>query len=334
MLEHHPDRSADPKSPDIFISATSAYEVIGDAERRKHYDVTLNIDAARRLQAAQPKPQPAPAKVKPQGPASTIAADITRLTLVFSRGQHAEAEKLAHQIIKADSRQAISYAVLGDLARNRGNINEAAKMYAFAAQMDPRNPSYQQRYEELLSSNRMTVSSRRVTMEADDRQVLAPLGGFAVILLCCAYVVLMSHEAALAPAIGLVSSWTLGLVVMMFLAGVTVGASLSIGNLLDRFSMMTNNAVGRVGPALALATIAVVNFWAAGLMYLALGVTQKAFSFSTTRVVVGVAAATGMLALAAALNHSIAPSQVLLWGGNVVYMGSLCGWMVADSFKR
>jgi hypothetical protein len=89
-----------------------------------------------------------------------------------------------------------------------------------------------------------------------------------------------------------------------------------------------------MAPAVALGLIALVSYPAAGILYLVLGSTQRVFNLTTTRLMLAVGALTFALALSSfASSSSIAPGQVLLWGGNVVYMGALCGWTVADSFR-
>jgi hypothetical protein len=70
-------------------------------------------------------------------------------------------------------------------------------------------------------------------------------------------------------------------------------------------------------------------------MYVAVGVAQGSFNFSTSRLVGSVAGATVLLSAASGLSSSgLNGWQTLLWGGNLIYIGGLCGWMVADSFRR
>ena len=83
-----------------------------------------------------------------------------------------------------------------------------------------------------------------------------------------------------------------------------------------------------------LGLIAIVNFWAALILFGFLGLSQKSFNLSTTRLALSGAAATVLLAASAAAGGMMDGFQVLLWGGNLVYLGSLCGWTVADSFRR
>ncbi len=126
---------------------------------------------------------------------------------------------------------------------------------------------------------------------------------------------------------------------MLFINGVAAGVSLCLGGLLDRFSSVSTTSLGKISPAMALGTVAIVNFWAAALLYVLLGLSQKAFNFSTTRLVGAVAGIVCLAAIAAQWSwHGTRPGldwfQVLAWGGNLAYIGAICGWLVSDSFKR
>jgi ribosomal protein S21 len=346
VLVHHPDKSASRESADIFHRATEAYEILGDAERRRHYD-TVSAGEKRRVaqaenaKAQQARPQtqtqakPQPQKAGAAGSkVATVAADVTRLTLIFTRGNYVESEKLARAILNRDNRQPIPYAVLGDLARAKGNLDEAAKMYAYAAQMDPRNPIYQQRHEELVKTGRAEPKTGKSAVK-EDRVILSAMVG-ALLLVSTSLYVWVASEPAIAPAISMISTWTIGLVVMLFLAGVSIGAVMCSGNFLDRFSVSSTNSLGRVSsPILALTSVAVVNFWAAVALYAGISVAQRSFNVSHLRFVGGIAGVVVMLAIACAgSNTHYLPMQTLLWGGNIAYLGGLCGWMIADSFKR
>jgi hypothetical protein len=227
---------------------------------------------------------------------------------------------------------AIPYAVLGDLARSKGDINEAQRLYAYAAQMDPRNPVYQRRYEQLLASSRVDSSGRRAKLRSQKPEPTLPLIGAGVAVSAALYISMSTEVAVMAP-IALVSTWTLGLLILLFLCGVVTGACLSIGNFLDRFEAAATTATGRSGPTVVLGLIAIVNFWAAALLYLLIGFVQRAFNYSTTRMVAGTALVVLLLTGGAFLGGTIKPMQVFLWGGNLAYLGSLVGWLVADAFK-
>lgn len=332
VLKHHPDHSHDPKSADVLMRVVSAYEVLSDSEQRKAYDALLAARDRDRRRVSQPQPPPAENPARTARPAprqSTLTEELLRLTSLFSKSRYAEAEKLAFRILEKNPKEATPYGVLGDIARARGNLPLAINMYAHAVQADPRNRLYQQRYEELVKSE-TSVAVKTPTAAA--RQA-APFFGGAVCVVSCAYVAL-SKEAPMAPHLGLISTWTLGLVVMLFLCGVAAGASFSMAGLLDRFSSVSTTSLGKLSPSMALGTVAIVNFWAAGILYALVGISQNAFNFSTSRLVGAVAAIVCLASLAAAISDRLNPGQVLLWGGNLAYIGAICGWMVADSLGR
>jgi curved DNA-binding protein CbpA len=356
VLQHHPDRSKDPASKVIFLSITESYEILSSPEERHRYDERLKQQAERAATAKQPPPRnpPRAAAPRPAGSAQkstggresdgdsrvgsatatvpSVAEEIQRLTKLYQTGRQAEAETKARAILKRDSRQPMPYAILGDIARGRGNINEAAKMYAFAMQMDPRNALYERRYREILNRASVVSDPRKTRLEPEDKKVIIPMIGGAIVILSAIYLGL-SQEEPLFRWIPPVSTWTVSSLVSMFIAGVTVGASLSVGNLVDRYSEMSVTSTGRFSPSMALGCASMVQFWFAAALYGAIGLVQRAWNYSTTRLIIGVAAATLAMSLAACLNVSVNPVQILFWGGNVIYVGALIGWIIADAFR-
>jgi hypothetical protein len=348
VLKYHPDRSKDPRAADIFIAITESYDVINDPERRKQYDRKLMLDTLQasrnrepRVQTAHPNPPSASktskgadaTRTRTSSPhrSATITVDVTRLSVLFSRGQFGEAEKLAKKIHTQDSRQPLPYAVMAEIARSRGDLKEAEKMLALAVQMDPRNDLYRTRYEELVRDR--SVERKTAQIDYKNIEMAAPMAGAAMVLLACMYVVL-GNEAPLLPSLSLVSTWTLGLVVMVLVSGVTIGASLSIGGYLDRFNASMVNSLGKVSPILALATISIVSFWLAAALYLVMGAVQRGFNYSTNRLVGAVAGASVLFAFAAGLSQGLNSIQVLVWSGNMMYIAALCGWMSADALRK
>jgi len=335
VMQHHPDRSADPKSKSIFLAASEAYEVLGDNERRRDYDSRLEIEGKLNVRRMQAKAKAAHTAQTPSGKLAEIKLDINRLNTLYSRGNTGEAEKLALNILERDRRQPIPYAILGDLAKQRGDKKRAITMYANAIQFDPRNPVYRQRYEELVDSplapSPAPPAHSRPSYDQKTTHSFAPLFGLGLIVVACTYIV-MARETPLFPAIGFISTWTTGIIAMLFFGGVVLGSCLALDGMLQSYSSTGAPSQG-VSPTVALATIAVVSFWAAVAMYALIGAWRKSFNTSTTRVLASVAVATCMLAIAAEASNSVSGLQVALWGGNLVYLGAICGWMVTDALR-
>jgi len=341
VLQHHPDRSSDPQSKAIFLRVTEANEALSDPESKRRYDEHLEMLERRAREeeekrAAAAKKEAEAARVQAERKATptgaTIAEEVARLQTLYGSGRHSEAEKLAYALMQIDPRQAIPYAVLADILRGRGYVNEAGKMYAYAAQMDPRNPVYQRRYEQLLNNSRVVTKHGDMRLESEDKRVLAPMvgGGFAVV---AGLYVAASHEPAMLSPFPLISTWTTGLIVLLFLSGVAVGAALSVGNLVERFGSMSSSSSGRSSPTAILGIVAMVNFWVAAVLYMLVAIGLRAFNFSTTRLMLGVAAVTLLMTLASIPSHAIHASQTFLWGGNLVYVGGLVGWMAVDALR-
>lgn len=328
-LKIHPDRSKAPDAAERFTRLTQAYEVLRDPEARRRYDEELTR-AEYRVQPgpATAKPAPGPKPKKVATAQKMMVPETARLAALFSRGKFDDAEDLAERIIENFPREALAYAILGDIARARGQMARASKLYAYAVQMDPRNHAFQQRYEDLLRSMGVTQVSETSS------PVTASAAAFGVALLACVYLIVAKEKPLFRNDLPFISTWTLGCLVMLFLTGVGAGVSLSLGRMLDRFSSVSVTALGRISPTVALATVAIVNFWAATALYLLLGLTQQSFNFSATRLIGASVAGLFILTMGASLSGSIDAGQVLLWGGNVLYLGSISGWMVGDALRR
>jgi curved DNA-binding protein CbpA len=360
VLKHHPDRNSDPAAPTIFRGIAEAFEVLGDPGARRKYDDALaaqetrrreeaerirreeeqrkerlrrQVEAASRAAVAEGKPAPTAAGGDANlhfSPAD-IAALVKRLSILFSRQRFADCEGLARQIIQLDPRQALPYAVLGDIARARGNGADALKMYSFALQMDPTNATFLRQYEEIL--DRMSLEEgkgHRVKIEPQEKRLFAELAIAAITLLASIYIVLSPEKPPFSD-FGVISTWTIGVIAMLFISGAAAGAALSIGNLIDRVDAYSN---GKAPQALVLGLVSILSFPLAAVAYSIQGLSQRAFSITTTRMMLTVAAITLCLSLGGAASSArVSMVQVLLWGGNLVYLGALGGWTLADNLK-
>jgi len=111
------------------------------------------------------------------------------------------------------------------------------------------------------------------------------------------------------------------------------GAALAITQTVDRFTSVAQGSSGRISPATSLGLVAVASFWASAFLYVFLSLVQKSFTYSVSRAVTTAGVLTISYALMSYFSPGIAWEQTLLWGGNLTYIGLLCGWTVADAFR-
>jgi len=341
MLKLHPDRAGTNFRMERFVQVQDAYKTLSNPVRRRHYDETLRHQ---RLSQARKRTTPPPGSEarKPhvqyesthpgytQKPPADLSARVAEAAALFSQGKYDRAESTARWILERDPRSAMSHAILGDIERFRGNLDAALKHYAYAIQFAPRNVTFQTRYEKLL---RQVNTMERARQRTQTPKWVSPWFVVAFVTCLANLYVGISKEAPMLQGIPPISSWTLGLLVMMFLNGVSLGATLATIHVVDRWESIARASTGRWSQAATLGIVALVNFWFSAGLYLLLGYARRSYTYSVSRLVSGVAALTAIYAFTSALSSTLQPMQTLLWGGNVVYLGALCGWAVADAFR-
>lgn len=321
-LLYHPDRNPAVDAARRFADIREAYELLRDPERRAAYD--------QEIRGAEPQVRYVQAPTGPRhaDPVSSVEP-VARIALLFSRGRFAEAEELARDVLDENPRVATAWAVLADIARSRGEYPKALNYYARAVQAEPRNATYQQKYEALLQR---TGATTHAGAKPSPKSAAAMAVAFAVICVASVYVA-VSPEPSAFGGVAPISSWTVGLFVMLFVVGIALGSGLVLGGVIDRFQDASALGATRISPALVLSGIAMVNFWLAAVVYAVLGSVQGALNNSLSRLFLGCAAGLTFLTLASFASAACSPGQVVTWGGNVVYLGALCGWMVCDALR-
>jgi curved DNA-binding protein CbpA len=332
--EHHPDVSSSDLSKEAFLRAKEAYDVLSDADRRRSYDLSLGHTRqteANRRRAQQQANDRAKRRVQQASEERASSADVLRMSMLLSSHRFREAEAVAREILRIEPKSAPAYATLAEAAKVRGDLDAAARYFAYAAQYAPDNRLYRER-----SVEAQVALERRAQGDPQRIHRNAPIaigGGLFVVLASSLYVVLAAEPAAF-PTVRPISTWPLSLLFMLVVAGLSVGVSLSIGGVLDVYDANRGSTVMRVAPATALGAVAAVNFWVSLAFYVLVGMTQNAFNPSMSRLMSGVFAALMVFTVAAWNLNGETAMQTLLWGGNVLYIAAAVGWFVADSLKR
>lgn len=326
VMRHHPDRATSEASLEIFLEVQAAYEAIGDTDRRTEYDKSLNRahlykneDERRATERAQNRkagnPPPAAPKSSSVSTEVPIAAEIMRLSRIFSQGRQAEAIDLARQIIERDPRQPLPYAVLADIARGRGDLNQASKWYAYAVQFDPKNEAYQKRYEELLMGSQVVSTKVGERMYAPATSTSA-LAAAIVLSIALALLTMFVKGPESLPVNG----------ILAFCAGTFLGGALAIGWWIDRLSV-TLRSYGFV------VLVSVINLGLGLVFYLLYGLVTKSFNRSFTGWLGAMIPGWILFALLGLAGGALPQAMVLTVVPTALAIGGLCGWAIGDALR-
>lgn len=334
VLLYHPDRSGDKSTTERFVRISEAYRALADPKLRGEYDSGMRY---RREQAAsrermQQAPKASPHRTKQSEPrrVGDEAAKLQQATGLFASGKYDNAESVLRLVLRTAPNSALAYAILGDISRQRGDIRSALTNYSYAVQFAPNNTGYQRRYEELLAQS-SKVTGRAYAEAKKPRQ--APTAIAAVVIALMLIVVSASKDAPMFPSWGLIDTWSFTFLLMLFLSGIALGASAAIGGFVDHLRSLIVGSSGRLSPFAILAVAGLGSFWLAAITYFAVGLAKDAFTYSASRALGFVTSAAIAFTLSAWMSGSISPIQAGLWGANVIWLGALCGWAVADGFR-
>lgn len=334
VLLYHPDRSGDKKTTDRFVKISEAYRMLADPKLRSEYDSALRYqrEQAANRERAQRAPRDTPQPSKKSGPRQVgdEAAKIQQAAALFASGKYDNAESVLRLVLRTVPNSALAYAILGDISRQRGDIRAALTHYSYAVQFAPNNAGYQRRYEELLTQS-TKVTGRSYAEAQKPRQ--APTAIAAIVIALMLIIVSVSKDAPLFPGFEVIDTWSFTFLLMLFLSGIAVGVSAAIGGFVDHLRSLLVGSSGRSSPFMILAILGLGSFWLAALTYFATGLAKDAFTYSASRAFAFVATAAIAFTLSAWMSGSISPVQAMLWSGNLIWLGTLCGWAIADGFR-
>jgi tetratricopeptide (TPR) repeat protein len=314
------------------MKISEAYRSLSDEKARETYDSGLRYRRDR--EEARSKPPPAQTKTTQEprraGSVGDEAARLQQAAGLFASGRYDQAESVLKMVLRSTPNSALAYAILGDIARQRGDIRSALTRYSYAVQFDPRNSGYQRRYEELLEQS--TKVSKHGYVDTKEAKA-APMAVATLLIALMAIVVSVSDDLPLFPSFEIIDTFTFPFVLLTFLSGIAIGAALVVGGFVDRLRSLLIGASGKMSPFTILSMLAVFSFWIAALTYFAAGLFRDAFTYSASRVFGAVAAITLLFVACGWMSGVISPVQAVLWSGGIVWLGALSGWAVADGFR-
>lgn len=317
------------------------------------------------------RPAPGGASLRPGAAPAGGGADTVRLLAeaqaAFVRGKFVEARALCEQVLRRDRQNGAAYEILGDVYRIQNKTDEAINMYTMALQFNPRNYAVMERLERLARSsggagggvtaqrtffdNRGATAGPRPaaarahsgnddTFVRDKRPLKMLLGGmvgYGLAFLSIGYLAVAEQRPTHAPIFfGPIATWSVTLLAVMAVAGAlfgfTMAATAAVRPIGDEL-ILQNGRAGSGGAhvplGLILIVLSFVSFYAAALLYAVIGALQESLTPSLLRVFGVVIGAVLLLAAV----YEPGRSQVLLFGGNVVFLALLFGWFLGDFFR-
>jgi hypothetical protein len=182
-------------------------------------------------------------------------------------------------------------------------------------------------------TRRSTRSTPRLTRRQVNQRVFMGAFGFALAL----FLMLIVEHTAGEPITTLpwISYWTAPLLWLMVIDGVLVGATLSLANMvrpIDEELLLPTLSRGGGGlpVGLLLTLIGGMFFYMGVALYTLIGLLQESFSPS---VLIVFLATFGLVVCFALLAPERAGSQIMLFGGNVIFLSMLGGWLLGDLFR-
>ncbi|MGQ9456466.1 MAG: J domain-containing protein [Armatimonadota bacterium] len=346
VRQYHPDVAVDKEvAHRLFLRIKEAYEVLSDPVRRREYDALLAAESAR--SSAEKFDRTTEQRGAPwaaQTSVSVVEKHLKNARWSFIQRRFNEAAEHCRNALELDPHNATAFAMLGDIFRAQGKINQAIKYYSYAIQYNPADRDTERKLDRLIEKRvrpQYRKSTTGVRSEDYSRANLNAMTvnfvwwGIAVFLMLLIWVNPGKPISWLKFYIPPIQHWSWNLVVLLAASSAIVGMLLSLNGLLahpdEEIVFETHGskwAIVPTGPILLLASG--FFFPGAAIFYIVVGFVQGSLSRSVITVFVAVAA---VVVVASLLYVPEARSEVLLFGGNVSFWAMLFGWYIGSLFK-
>lgn len=296
----------------------------------------------------------APGPAAPRGPGGpNVPLLLRQAQAAYTRGRFRDAIQLCQAVLAADRRNGAAYNILGDIYRIQGRVDQAIQMYSLAIQVNPRDVAAETKLHRVLAQERSMGRGGGTAAERSSSQPPQPSGprmpaaqrrmtqrmfiGSAGFSLSLFFLLILNnlHGPPL-DSFALISQWTVPMLWVMVVDGAIIGAVLSLTGLVRRmdeeliFPSLARGGGGGVPIGLVLFVTGALFFYLAGVIYVLIAVMQDSFSASVLKLLAATLSLVGAIAL---LAPAEATRQVLLFGGNIVFIAMLFGWLLGDLFR-
>ena len=247
-----------------------------------------------------------------------------------------EAAEITREALKQEKRNAAGCALLGDILSDQGKYTNALTMYNYAIQFDPNNRRYWQLLEEVTALQEGKASPRRYRSTIAtpmNRPASAWVGiGLAVVFVELSLFYMQTRWGGPGP-FGIPLNllyWAVG-------DGLLMGLVLAATGVLGKFDdellwyQVSGMGVEMVPVGVFVALPGVVFFWAAPTFYLFVSYLDENISLSIT---IALVLCSAMTVAFGQLAPEASRKAVYWLGGNFVFFGFLCGWMVGSLRRR
>jgi curved DNA-binding protein CbpA len=296
----------------------------------------------------------APGPGAPRGPgAPNVPLLLRQAQAAYTRGRFRDAIQLCQTVLAADRRNGAAYNILGDIYRVQRRVEQAIQMYSLAVQANPRDTTAETKLHRMLAQERSAGRGGGTAAERSSSQppqspsgplpdarrrmnqrMLIGSAGFSLSLFFL--LILNNLHGPTLDSIALISQWSVPMLWVMVLDGAIIGAVLSLTGLIRRmdeeliFPSLARGGGGGVPIGLVLFVTGALFFYLAGVIYILIAVMQDSFSASVLKLL---CATLSLVCAIALLVPAEATRQVLLFGGNVVFIAMLFGWLLGDLFR-
>ncbi len=199
--QYHPDVNSNPDASHKIKELNSAYEVLGDAEKRALYDAEKLLNQRTTPQTPPPPQQPSPppkpspnsapkqetgftydgfGRTTPKEPPTATKAEppkqrpkpppplpraepfLEEARLAYVNKDFRAAEQYCQQVLGIDAKNASAYEMLGDICMKRGQRDRALTCYTYAIQHNPNHLGLREKLERASGSAKTGRATRPI----------------------------------------------------------------------------------------------------------------------------------------------------------------------------